>query len=196
MASHMWNPRRAAVCLVLLVGVGLPVFIQSQEIADLECEVKKAALAFGAARVTGNVVALERGLNFASNCSHDVPSAGATASWDTAPEAAIQFYVSPTGSDLNDGSKEKPFATLAHARDAIRFERRQLDDAGKTWQGAVVNLLEGKYYMRHPLHLSSEDSGSPDGPIVYQAADRESAQKGKVTLSSRMSVTRADILIS
>ena len=33
---------------------------------------------------------------------------------------ATQLYVATTGSDTNSGTKRKPFATLEHARDAVR----------------------------------------------------------------------------
>jgi len=36
---------------------------------------------------------------------------------------ARDYYLSPTGSDDNAGSKQRPFATLTRARDAIRQAR-------------------------------------------------------------------------
>lgn len=157
-----------------------------QSIADLECEVKKAALSYGAKRVTGNIEALERGLNFLTNCSHAIPRSGVPASWRTLPQTALKFYVSPDGNDANPGTLEKPFQSVAQARDAIRFQKRQLSEAGSPWPGAEVNIMEGKYFFDHPLHLSSEDSGTPDGQIVYQAyrqsPDSKAANVGHITI--------------
>ena len=38
----------------------------------------------------------------------------------SAEESGTAFYVSPDGSDSNDGSLAHPFATLSAARDAVR----------------------------------------------------------------------------
>eukprot|EP00117_Sycon_ciliatum_P027518 scpid47591/ scgid22337/ Uncharacterized protein ywoF len=174
------------MALALFLGCLVFSLARAQEISDLECEVKKAALAYGARRITKNVAALERGLNFASNCSHSLPAAGAHASSDPSPrtpEDALALFVSPTGDDANPGTAEKPFRTLAQARDAIRFHKRQLTNASQ-WAGATVNLAAGKYHMAHPLHLSSEDSGTESGPITYQGADN-----GEVILSGGEALT-------
>lgn len=63
--------------------------------------------------------------------------------------AAADFYVAPAGSDVNPGSKDKPFATLQRARDAARQtpgERR-------------IVLRAGCYYLHQPLKLEPQDSG-------------------------------------
>ena len=90
------------------------------------------------------------------------------------PNADVNFYVSAsTGSDSNPGtSPDKPFKTVAAARDAIRahypFESRP---------SINVNLREGVYF--EPLELGSLDSGhSAQNPITYQNYENE-----KVTLS-------------
>ena len=78
-----------------------------------------------------------------------------------APKAA-KYYVAVNGSDRNPGTKEKPFATLERARDAIR--------ALKSRSGGVTVWIRGGVYCRtEPFALTAEDSGSKDSPIVYRA---------------------------
>eukprot|EP00117_Sycon_ciliatum_P035583 scpid85980/ scgid3785/ len=178
-----------ASCLCLISFIQ---FSTGQPFADLECEVKKAALAFGAERTGTNLAALERGLNFADNCSHHLPAQD-----DTRPPSehiprmsasALRLFVSPSGDDHNPGTTpDKPFSTLAQARDAIRYHKRQqlASNSSSVWAGAVVNISDGKYFMKHPLHLSVEDSGSEDAPILYTA----SRPNGKVTLSGGTPLT-------
>ena len=36
----------------------------------------------------------------------------------------VAFHVSPTGDDAADGSRERPFATVARARDAVRVLKK------------------------------------------------------------------------
>jgi len=78
---------------------------------------------------------------------------------------AVIIHVSPTGSDDGDGSARAPFATLVRARDALRAQRPA--------SGAAIEIAGGIYEMAAPLQLSADDSGTPDGPIVYAAADGE-----------------------
>ena len=74
---------------------------------------------------------------------------------------AAEFFVSPGGDDAADGSFERPFATPARARDAIRA----LKDKG----GATVWLRGGEYRMREPLTLDATDSGTAKAPVAYRA---------------------------
>ena len=59
---------------------------------------------------------------------------------------AAEFYLSPTGDDSNPGTKSRPFATLARARDAVRERKR-----GKT-SGNYNVLLRGGIYRRTFAH--------------------------------------------
>ncbi len=70
------------------------------------------------------------------------------------------FYVSPDGNDANDGSLEKPFATIEKARDAVRA----LDKTGKT--EVVVGIMPGDYRTAG-ITFAAEDSGTKDCPIRY-----------------------------
>lgn len=85
------------------------------------------------------------------------------------PPPAVTFFVSSDGDDTNDGSRNRPFASLARARDAIRqFKQAQ---GGKLPNGgAQVQVAAGEYPVRETLTLGAGDSGTADAPIVYRAA--------------------------
>jgi len=83
-----------------------------------------------------------------------------------------RFYVATDGDDSNPGTKDKPFATLARARDAVRGVK-------ETARGPVRVLVRaGTYYFDEPLVFSAADSGSERAPIIYAAYPGE-----RVTLS-------------
>lgn len=75
---------------------------------------------------------------------------------------AGEFHVSLSGSDANDGSAARPFATLARAQTASR----EAKSAGEV----VVTVHAGTYYLPAPLVFTAEDSGTPDRPVIYRAA--------------------------
>lgn len=85
---------------------------------------------------------------------------------------SMNITVAPWGMDDNDGTREKPLATLARARDAVRELKAknngQLPDGGVT-----VWLHGGRYELAEPFVLGPEDSGGPDRPVVYRAVDGE-----------------------
>ena len=61
-----------------------------------------------------------------------------------AATAEVDFYVSPSGDDSASGSLERPFATLARARDAIR----ELKEEGALPNGGItVNIRSGVYSL-------------------------------------------------
>lgn len=82
-------------------------------------------------------------------------------------------FVSPTGDDKNPGTDQKPLATLAGARDAVRQMRKQ-------GIGGSVDVIvkPGTYHLTEPLVLGPEDSGTAAGPTTYRAA-----VEGQVVLS-------------
>ncbi|MDO4570532.1 MAG: right-handed parallel beta-helix repeat-containing protein [Planctomycetia bacterium] len=93
------------------------------------------------------------------------------------PLCGGEFYVSPDGSDANDGSASAPFATLEKARDAIRAEK----SAGKKepWE---VHLAAGTFSLNAPFALSAEDSGTPDAPVVYRGVPGKTILSGGLNL--------------
>ncbi|MHC4503972.1 MAG: right-handed parallel beta-helix repeat-containing protein [Planctomycetota bacterium] len=80
---------------------------------------------------------------------------------------AAEYFVSLRGDDRNPGTKARPFATVAGARDAIRRSGR----AGRT--AITVHLRGGTYYLPETLRFAAEDSGSERAPVVYRAYGNE-----------------------
>ncbi len=82
----------------------------------------------------------------------------------------IVFFVSPEGSDAQDGtSVDKPFATLQKARDAIRI----LKQKGELESPVNVYIRGGTYELSEPFILTTEDSGTKACPITYRAYNGE-----------------------
>jgi len=96
-----------------------------------------------------------------------VPAAGAVPEKANPSAASADFYVATSGSDENPGTKERPFATLGRARDAVR----ELKKRGK--KPITVLVRGGTYYLPETLVFSSEDSGTKDVPILYTAYEDE-----------------------
>ena len=93
-----------------------------------------------------------------------------------AKETAI--YVAPYGNDLNDGTKDAPFATISRAKEEVR----SLND---DMQGDItVYLREGTYRPEKTLEFSEEDSGTNGYYVTYKAYPDETA-----TISGGISVT-------
>ena len=83
------------------------------------------------------------------------------------PSFALDLYVSPAGHDANPGTKDRPFATITHARDAVRQIKKTLKEP------VTVYIHGGTYYLNEPLVFTAEDSGSKQAPVIYRAADGE-----------------------
>jgi parallel beta-helix repeat protein len=89
------------------------------------------------------------------------------------PEPVI-FYVSPDGSDRwsgklpapNPAGTDGPFGSITRARDAIRDLKRQQDGLK---QPVTVYLRAGTYFLKEPLVLTPEDSGTDNCPVTYAA---------------------------
>ncbi len=96
-----------------------------------------------------------------------------------AQSAGTQLFVAPGGSDENPGTPEKPFATIAKARDAVR----RLIAAGLAGDVNVV-IREGTYRLEAPLAFGPEDSGTDEHAITYAAAPGE-----KVVVSGGRPIT-------
>ena len=70
------------------------------------------------------------------------------------------IFVASNGSDANAGTAEKPLASLAGARDAIRKQRQQQPGVE-----ARVIIADGTYPMGSTVEFTPEDSG-----VTYEAA--------------------------
>jgi len=79
--------------------------------------------------------------------------------------SAAEFFVSTHGLDTNPGSRDKPFATIEQARNAVRRLKTQ---GGLTKGGVTVWIKGGSYYLTESINLSNEDSGTENAPIVYR----------------------------
>ncbi len=86
--------------------------------------------------------------------------------------AAADVFVSPQGSDANPGTQDKPFASLEAARDAIRALKANPLPAG----GVTVWLQGGDYPRTNGFELTATDSGTPESPIVYRAAEKQTVR--------------------
>ncbi|MFH0983714.1 MAG: right-handed parallel beta-helix repeat-containing protein [Planctomycetota bacterium] len=80
-------------------------------------------------------------------------------------EMTGDFYVAPDGNDASPGTKDKPFATLERARDAVRTLKKD--------KPITVFVRGGTYYLKQPLLFGPEDSGTEKFSITYAAAPGE-----------------------
>jgi hypothetical protein len=96
-----------------------------------------------------------------------------------APAEPLRIFLAPTGNDAwsgllpcaNESGNDGPLQTLHAARDRVRALRAE----GKGGQGVEIRLRAGIYRISTPLELQSEDSGSPDAPVIWRAHDAEVA---------------------
>ncbi len=78
------------------------------------------------------------------------------------------IFVSSNGSDFNDGSKEKPFATITAALRKAR-ELRRLSDPSIT-NGIHIIVSGGFYKLYEPIFIRPEDAGTITSPTFIEAA--------------------------
>jgi hypothetical protein len=81
------------------------------------------------------------------------------------PAPGRELFVAPDGSDANPGTAERPFVTLAKARDSVRALLAKGPVAG----GVAVTLKPGEYRVTETLALTAADSGTAGAPVVYRA---------------------------
>lgn len=77
-----------------------------------------------------------------------------------------EFYVSPSGDDANDGSKDKPFKTIDCARKAVS----KITD--KMTGDIIVNILPGRYVITETINFTEADSGKNGYDVVYRGTDK------------------------
>ena len=82
---------------------------------------------------------------------------------------ADTFFVATDGSDTNPGTEGKPFATLQHARDAVR----KFKETAPVPESVTVVVRGGTYRIDTSLTFNAEDSGIETAPVVWQAATGE-----------------------
>lgn len=77
-----------------------------------------------------------------------------------------EFHVAVHGSDQGMGTRQAPFATLTHARDAVRAVLRSQPD-----QPVTVWIAGGDYFLAEPLSFGASDSGTANAPVIYRAEE-------------------------
>ena len=87
------------------------------------------------------------------------------------PAMAVDIFVAVTGSDLNDGSREKPLATISAALRKAR-EMRRLNE-GTIVNGIHIIVQGGIYNLYEPLLIRPEDAGTISSPTYIEAAPGE-----------------------
>ena len=94
---------------------------------------------------------------------------------------ASEIWISPKGSDFNDGTRQSPKATLTSALRQAREWRRTEDNR---IQGGITIYMEGGTYAFHePVFIRPEDSGTKESPTIIRSVDDE-----KVILSGGISI--------
>ncbi len=83
-------------------------------------------------------------------------------------ENEMRIYVSPQGSDANDGSFENPVKTIEKGISLASSLKNQ--NSGKT---VSVNIREGSYYLTNPIKLTGTHSGTEENPFIIQAYNGE-----------------------
>jgi len=77
--------------------------------------------------------------------------------------AQTTLYVSPNGNDANGGSAAKPLATIGRA----------VAEARKVSGNVVINILEGTYYMSHPIVFTPKDSRTGDETLILTSFEKQ-----------------------
>ena len=94
---------------------------------------------------------------------------------------AGEIWISPKGSDFNDGTRQSPKATLTSALRQVREWRRTEDNR---IQGGITIYMEGgTYAFYEPVFIRPEDSGTKESPTIIRSVGDE-----KVILSGGISI--------
>lgn len=95
---------------------------------------------------------------------------------DAPPAAKLDLYVATNGNDQWSGALAEPqpdrangpLASLTGARNRIRTLR-----AARALGPVTVHVRGGRYWLEEPFVLEPADSGSPDSPVLFAAAEGE-----------------------
>ena len=94
---------------------------------------------------------------------------------------AGEIWISPKGSDFNDGTRQSPKATLTSA---LRQAREWCRTEDNRIQGGITIYMEGGTYAFHePVFIRPEDSGTKESPTIIRSVGDE-----KVILSGGISI--------
>lgn len=84
---------------------------------------------------------------------------------------AQNIWVGVNGADTNNGTIEKPFATLAQALRKARDLRRLNDSSIQS--GIHIYLRSGTYFLNEPVFIRPEDAGTKQSPTIISSAPKE-----------------------
>ena len=84
---------------------------------------------------------------------------------------AQNIWVAVNGSDNNNGTKQKPLATVAQALRKARDLRRFGDTSIQS--GIHIYIKGGTYFLNEPLFVRPEDAGTKESPTIIEAAENE-----------------------
>ncbi len=103
----------------------------------------------------------------------------------------VDFYVSPSGSDLNAGGVDTPFLTIARAKEAVAYELPTATEDITVW------IREGVYRLTAPLEFTSSDSGSADISVTYSGYEGEVVEVcGAIEISPTWEVHAGEIMVA
>ena len=197
----VWGPGGVAMALLALARP-LSAHPDPANLAELDCAVSAMAIEFASAKFPADSAGVAAALHTAlhvGECAGDGGRQPAAAAADPGPQlggyrtaaatppgggAAVQLYVSPSGSDASgDGSEAKPFATIQKAQ----AEVRKTPVASRP--ATTIYLRAGTHYLRETLTLTPEDSGaSAAAPVIYTAYHGENVTiSGGVPLATAAS---------
>ena len=84
---------------------------------------------------------------------------------------AGEIWISPKGSDFNDGTRQSPKATLTSA---LRQAREWRSTEDNRIQGGITIYMEGGTYAFHePVFIRPEDSGTKESPTIIRSVGDE-----------------------
>ena len=85
------------------------------------------------------------------------------------PEKEVKkFYVALQGKDSNDGSFQKPLASLEAAQQAVRVAKQS------GFKGSIEVIVRGgTYFLAETIEFTAEDSGTKSAPIIWKASKGE-----------------------
>ncbi len=80
------------------------------------------------------------------------------------PANVIKLFLAPNGSDSNDGSKEKPLATLA----GVLEKANRIAQLGKS---VLVIVADGRYYCEKTALIENKITSNNSGSIIVRAEE-------------------------
>ena len=98
--------------------------------------------------------------------------------------SAGTIYLSPSGDDHADGSRQSPLRTPHAALKMAREWRRTADE--RTKGGIEICFEAGRYLLERPIYIRPEDSGTADSPTTLRPAE---GAEGKVSIVGSLPLT-------